>query len=142
NRLFDISMPIGLNNPKYMRLREIWLELGHKLSIFEHTNAVAVLLRVLLELSVDNYGKSSNLILNDNDKLSNKIQKVSGHLNANGKIDAKYLQELTKLQRNEEIISVNTLNRYVHSSTFDASPRHLKMLWNTLSKLIIECVSV
>lgn len=45
-----------------------------------------------------------------------------------GKIDKKYLGSITKLKQGEEIVSLDTLNRYVHSPNFSVSPDHLKML--------------
>jgi hypothetical protein len=123
------------------RHRAIWEELQYKLELSEEPNAVSVLLRVLLELSIDNYVKRRSPVgIFETDKLSRKAAKVAADLEANGKIDKKYLGAITKLQQGEEIISVDTLNRYVHSPNFSVSPDHLKMLWTTLADLIVLCL--
>ena len=58
----------------------------------------------------------------EGDKLTRKAAKIAGDLHAKGKIDKKYLGAITKLQQGEEIVSINTLNHYVHSPTFSVSP--------------------
>jgi hypothetical protein len=124
------------------RHREIWEELQFKLKLDEHPNAISVLLRVLLELSIDNYAKRIPLTsVQDNDKLARKAVKVATDLQTNGKIDRKYFSAINKLQQGDELISVDTLNRYVHSPNFRVSPDHLKMLWGTLAEFIVLCLA-
>jgi hypothetical protein len=123
------------------RHREIWEELQFKLELGQHPNAISVLLRVLLELSVDNYVKrtpSSNV--QENDKLSRKAAKIADEMHRAGRIDKKYHGAITKLQQGEGLISIDTLNRYVHSPNFNVSPDHLKMLWSTLADFIVLCL--
>ena len=123
------------------RHRAIWEELQYKLDLADTPNATSVLLRVLLELSIDNYVKRRQLVaVHENDKLSTKAGKVAAELYAAGKIDKKYLGAITKLKQGEEIVSLDTLNRYVHSPNFSVSPDHLKMLWATLADLIVLCL--
>lgn len=123
------------------RHREIWEELQYKLELGAHPNAISVLLRVLLELAVDNYVVRTALTTAyDTDKLSKRTAKVAADLHAKGKIDRKYLGALTKLQRGEAIVSIDTLNRYVHSSNFNVSPDHLKMIWATLADFTVLCL--
>lgn len=133
---YGISWPAHLH-----RHREIWEELQYKLELETHPNAISVLLRVLLELSIDNYiARSALSTIQDGEKLSKKIAKVGADLNAKGKIDKKYLGALAKLQQGEAIVSIDTLNRYVHSPNFNVSPDHLKMIWATLAELIVLCL--
>ena len=100
-----------------------------------------MLLRVLLELSIDNYVKRRQPTgIQETDKLSRKAAKVAADLHAHNKIDKKYLGAITKLQQGEEIVSLDTLNRYVHSPNFSVSPDHLKMLWATLAEFIVLCL--
>jgi len=123
------------------RHREIWEELQFKLELGEHPNAISVLFRVLLELSVENYVKRASLTsVHENDKLSRKTAKVADDLHSSGKIDRKYHGAIIKLQQGEGLISVDTLNRYVHSPNFNVSPHHLKMLWGTLADFIVLCL--
>lgn len=134
----------GVTWPAHLqRHRAIWEELQYKLDLGETPNAVSVLLRVLLELSIDNYVKRRRLdgVL-ETDKLATKAGKVATDLHAAGKIDKKYLGAIAKLKQGEEIVSLDTLNRYVHSPNFSVSPDHLKMLWATLADFIMLCLKV
>lgn len=133
----------GLNWPAHLhRHREIWDELQYRLELDAHPNAISVLLRVLLELSIDNYVARTSLTdVHENDKLAKKLVKVATDLEANRQIDRKYLGSLRKLQQGEGIISIDTLNRYVHSPNFNVSPDHLKMLWATLADFIVLCLA-
>lgn len=133
---YGIAWPAHLH-----RHREIWEELQYKLELSEHPNAISVLFRVLLELAVDNYVTRTPLAsVYEADKLSKKTAKVAGDLHAKGKIDRKYLGALTKLERGEAIVSIDTLNRYVHSPNFNVSPDHLKMIWATLADFVVLCL--
>ena len=123
------------------RHRAIWEELQYQLDVNKVPNAVSVLLRVLLELAIDNYVRRRHPIgVQESDKLSTKAGKIASELHTAGKIDKKYLGAITKLKQGEEIVSLDTLNRYVHSSNFSVSPEHLKMLWATLAEFIILCL--
>jgi hypothetical protein len=128
---------------RLQRHKEIWEELQFRLELSKHPNAISVLLRVLLELSVDNYLKQTSLAtVHENDKLARKAAKVAEDMHGKGKIDAKYLGAINKLQQGEGLVSMDTLNRYVHSPNFNVSPEHLKMLWGTLSDFVVLCLSV
>ena len=123
------------------RHRAIWEELQYKLDLGETPNAVSVLLRVLLELSIDNYVKRRRPAgVQETEKLAVKAGKVAADLHTAGKIDKKYLGAITKLKQGEEIVSLDTLNRYVHAPNFSVSPDHLKMLWATLADFIVLCL--
>jgi hypothetical protein len=127
---------------RLQRHRAIWEELQFKLILSEHPNAISVLLRVLLELAVDNYiTKIKPDAVNDNDKLAKKILKVAEHLQSQGKITVKYRDVFRKAQNMEALISMDTLNRYVHSPQFAPSPEHLKALWDTLAEFMVLCLN-
>src|SRR3546814_3688644 len=80
----------------------------------------------LLERAIDNYVKRRQPAgVQETDKLSVEAGKVAADLYAAGKIDKKYLGAITKLKQGEEIVSLDTLNRYVHSPNFSVSPDHL-----------------
>jgi hypothetical protein len=127
---------------RLQRHHAIWDELQFKLDLSEHPNAVSVLLRVLLELSTDNYIAQTKLAtIHENDKLSKKILKVAENLRTNEKITAKYRDLLKKAQNMDALISTDTLNRYVHSPQFAPSPEHLKALWDSLAEYIVICLN-
>lgn len=132
----------GLTWPAHLqRHRAIWEELQYKLDLGEVPNATSVLLRVLLELAIDNYEKRAKPEgMKETDKLARKAFIIASDLNRKDKIDKKYLGAINKLQQGEEIVSLDTLNRYVHSPRFSVSPDHLKMLWGTLADFIVLCL--
>jgi len=123
------------------RHRAIWEELQFQLDLSKHPNAISVLLRVLFEISIENYlSRTKVKIVHDNDKLSNKATKIAEHLLANGKIDKKQADVIKKMHHSESIVSTDTLNRYVHSPHFSVSPEHLKVLWLNLAGFIVLCL--
>ena len=132
----------GITWPAHLqRHRAIWEELQYKLELSEEPNAISVLLRVLLELAIDNYVKRARPTgVQEADKLSRKAAKVAADLHAKDKVDRKYLGAINKLQQGEGIVSIDTLNRYVHSPNFSVSPEHLKMLWETLADFMVHCL--
>jgi hypothetical protein len=125
---------------RLQRHHKIWEELQFHLDLYQHPNAVSVLFRVLLELSVENYLKQTNLAVYDRDKLAARVLKVGKDLDAQGKLDNKYLGTLKKFQQDDKLVSADTLNKYVHSPSFAPSPAHLASLWDSLSDFIVLCL--
>ncbi|MCU9837472.1 hypothetical protein OEZ49_06815 [Ruegeria sp. WL0004] len=63
------------------RVRDIWEELQFKLTLTEHPNAISVLLRVLLELSLEHYVQQQKVAaIHANDKLAIQVAKAAQHL--------------------------------------------------------------
>jgi len=117
---------------------DIWNELQHRLFLGQHDNAISVLFRVLLELSIECYmGRHS---VSKGASLADKLSRVREHMLSRALIDKKYRDQLEKFENAEVIFSANTLNAYVHSSNFFPSENHLKSLWDTLEKFIIICL--
>jgi hypothetical protein len=125
---------------RLQRHHEIWEELQNKLDLLEHINAISVLFRVLLELSIENYILQAGVAVQKNDKLANKVEKVAKDLKAKGQIEDKYFSELKKFNNADQIVSADTLNRYVHSPDFAPSPKHLTSTWDSLATLIVHCI--
>lgn len=127
---------------RLQRHRAIWEELQFRLELSEHPNAISVLLRVLLELAVENYIDQAKLAtVNPNDKLANKVTKVAADLEAKKLITAKYRTALKKLGQNDALISMDTLNRYVHSPQFTPSPDHMKAIWDMVAQFVVHCLN-
>ena len=127
---------------RLQRQRAIWEELQFSLELDHHPNAIAVLCRVLLELSVDNYLKRAKLkSVSEKDALLKKLIASAEDLNTRSKIDKRYLEVIRKARTIDAIISVDTLNKYVHSSHLAASPDHLTAIWDTFADLIVQCLN-
>ncbi|GAC1045941.1 hypothetical protein thsrh120_59460 [Rhizobium sp. No.120] len=127
---------------RLQRPRAIWEELQYKLKLDEHPNAIAVLCRVLLELSVDNYIDKSGLVTAaENDPLVKKLVAAAENLLAQGKIAKRYVEVVRKARNMDAIVSVDTLNKYVHSSNLAPTADHLTALWDTFSDLVVHCLN-
>ncbi|MEP3946145.1 hypothetical protein [Ascidiaceihabitans sp.] len=125
---------------KQHRIQTIWEELQFHLNTEKHTNAVSVLFRVLLELSVEYYINEHSVPVNDNDKLARKIEKIGDVLFSQGKIDQKQRSATKKFGQLDQLVSADTLNRYVHSPNFSPSAKHLETVWDTMADVIVTCL--
>lgn len=123
---------------RLQRHHAIWDELQFSLELDHHPNAIAVLCRVLLELSVDNYIAQSGIsTASEADALVKKIVTCAEYLESKEKIDKRYLQVVRKARTMDEIVSVDTLNKYVHSSSIAPAPKDLASLWDTFAPLVV-----
>lgn len=119
------------------RVSDIWDELQFRLRLDQHPNAIAVLLRVLIELSVDHYIEKTKISVHSNDKLSNKLEKAAVRLHGEGKIEKKDVERIRKFQHHHEMISTDTLNRFVHSYRISPSKDQLTSIWDSISDVIV-----
>jgi hypothetical protein len=127
---------------RIQRHRAIWEELQFHLNLSDHANAISVLFRVLVELATENYIDQTRLAtINQGDTLARRVLKVAEDLEAHGKIDQKYLQLLRKFPQTDQLLSADTLNRYVHSPNFAPSPDHLRALWDWLADYLVHCLN-
>lgn len=125
---------------RLQRHHEIWEELQFHLDLGKHRNAISVLFRVLLELAVENYISRQKTTAHKDDKLALKVQKVGKHLFDQGKIDKKQFDATKKFTQMGQLVSADTLNRYVHSSDFAPSDHHLTAMWDSMADLIVRCL--
>jgi hypothetical protein len=137
NVLFSIAW-----SGRLQRHRAIWEELQFHLNLGDHPNAISVLFRVLLELSVENFIQQSKLTtVSEGDALARRVLRVAQDLHNNGKIDRKYFELLEKFPQKDALLSADTLNRYVHSPNFAPSPDHLTALWDWMADFIVLCLN-
>jgi hypothetical protein len=131
----------GLTWPgRLQRHHQIWEELQFHLDLRRHPNAVSVLLRVLIELAIENYIKEAGVSIYENDKLAARLGKVGSHLLASGKIDSKQMDVINKFKQGDKLVSADTLNKYVHSPSFAPSPEHLMSMWDSLANIVVLCL--
>lgn len=106
----------GLSWPgRLQRHHQIWEELQFHLDLQKHVNAISVLMRVLIELSLENYVQQARVNVHENDKLATRLEKASLHLQMAGKIDVKQMDVIKKFKQGDKMVSADTLNKYVHS---------------------------
>ena len=127
---------------RIQRHRAIWEELQFHLNFSDHSNAISVLFRVLVELSVENYIEQTKLsTVNTSDTLARRVLKVAEDLEKHQKINKKYLELLRKFPQADSLLSADTLNRYVHSPNFAPSPDHLRALWDWMADFLVHCLN-
>lgn len=135
---YNYNLP---KDPNISRIRAIWEELESTLTFSNHPNAISVLFRVLLELSIDRYVKNHGCQCHENDKLKNKYLKVVENQLSQDFIDKNHAISLKKFAQTEPIFSAQTMNLYVHSPNFSPSPEHLRPMWDNLQTFIVNCIS-
>ncbi|MBB5770387.1 hypothetical protein HNP47_000356 [Brevundimonas vesicularis] len=120
------------------RIRAIWEEL-QSLQLRSHPNAVSALMRILLELSVENYIAQHNL--NAPDNLSRRVGAVSRHLLDHGAIDQDYFDELERIRLNDQLISIASMQRYIHSPEFAPMEHELRTYWIRLGRFLVAALN-
>ena len=119
------------------RIDSIYRELK-KLKIEEFTNAVSVLFRVFLELSVDAYITAEQLGTHENAKLGTRLLEVAQHLKTQDKLGNKQLKPVRRAAQRDSFLgsTVTTMNQYVHNEHFQPAPGDLRATWDNLQPFI------
>lgn len=116
------------------RISNIYGELK-RLNIEKFSNAGAVLLRVFIELGVDDYiGRNS---LMDSKQLTNsflkdKLRTACNHLEQTAVMTKKELVPIRRAVNEQHLLasSVKTMHQYVHNKHYSPSPAELKIAWD------------
>jgi hypothetical protein len=121
------------------KLRNIYGEL-RRLRLEDYPNAISVLLRVFLELSVDDVIEKAKLMTEEqasNSKLRHKLTKVADHLASQQALTGKQAKAAKKVATDQHLIggNVTTFHEYVHNKEFSASPTDLRTAWDNLQPL-------
>lgn len=123
---------------KINRVNKIYRELK-TINVDEFENAVSVLFRVFIELSVDSFVESKNLTCTSNDSLALKVGKVVEYLKANTNITSQQLSPVnTSLSNKNSYLSMVTFNQYVHNKHAIPSPKELKISWEGLEPFLFK----
>lgn len=116
-----------------VRINHIYRELKD-LDIETYTNAVAVLFRVFIELTLDEFIENNKINnITKNDKLIKKVQTVSEYLKNNQHLDKHELKPIqVSVSDPNNILSIDSFNSYVHNKYFQPIPRDLKVSWDNI----------
>ena len=120
---------------KPSKIRDIFVELKDELVIDGRKatpNAVGVLFRVFLEVSINHYLSEKGISYSFKTKLKEKIDKVANHMVTNNiatKIDVRYIRN-TANKSSSNILSVENFHEYVHSKNIRPVPGDLKAYWD------------
>jgi hypothetical protein len=133
--LIPKSCILSIREPK---INSVFRELREKLLLDESTqsvpNAVGVLFRVFLEISLDYYAEMNQNGFKKNTKISSKIPWVVNNLKNKGYEQEKF-KNINKVGSASGLISylsIENFHEYVHSSTTQPSPVDLKTKWDNL----------
>jgi hypothetical protein len=117
----------------------VWEELQHSLWLKDHTFSIAIVLRVLLELSAKNY--RDQFQLKDQNSLSKNLSQNLDVLHKNQTIDAKQRDDIRRILHDKSsICSVENLQRVVHSSSQVLSNDDLITLWDCIEPLVLSSI--
>ena len=108
-----------------------------KLKVNAYRNAVAVLFRMFLELSVKNF--INNKSLKTKHALHQKITIVSNYMKKNKILteeELKPVQTATLKENRHSVFSTETLNDYVHNLDHIPDSNNLKIAWSNMQKFI------
>jgi len=119
------------------RINEIYRELK-KLGIEQYSNAVSVLLRVFLELSVDAYIKQEQLGTDERPRFSKKLHDVANDLKSRGKMDDQQLKPVRRAAQGDSFLAstISTMHQYVHNPYFSPAPTDLRTAWDNLQAFV------
>ena len=139
DRLSLIPAKTNLQIPE-TRINKIYYEL-RKLNVNEYENAVSVLFRVFIELSIDSFIDKYSLIgdvsIRRNASLFDKTKYVINYFKSQGIMNENDLKPVnTAISNQHNIMSINTFNAYVHNSNFIPSPLELKISWDRLETFV------
>ncbi len=132
------------------RLNKIYDEL-QRLDVGAYVNSCAVLLRVFIELSMDEYAKVNNIpikriIPSKVNSTGERIPEFEKEFSLRDKISAvaDYMEKekicekdeirgiRTIVANREHVLSIESLNAYVHNRSFNPSDTDLKVTWDNL----------
>jgi hypothetical protein len=123
---------LEISNPK---IAKIYREL-QTLAVDDFQNAAAVLFRVFLELTTDQYIATNGIKLTKGDweSLATKLSAVITDLKAKGVLSADELKALQYTTREKKIVGANivTFHSYVHNKHFSPLPSDLRTYWDNL----------
>ncbi len=133
------------------RLNRIYDEL-QRLPLKNYVNSGAVLLRVFVELSIDQYASRQSLSLKVTSTpkagskkvpaprdmtLKQKVKLIADHLEAKGTCTKAHLHGVRALMHKNHPLSIDSLHAYVHNPDYSPSLADLTRTWDNIEPFVI-----
>jgi len=124
---------------EHPRLNKIYRELK-SLKVDDYENSVAVMFRVFVELSIDEYSVNIKIPgYSKNSELKIKIRAVADFMEKNKILEKDQLKAIrVSISNPHDLFSANTLNAYVHNRNFEPKSKDLKLTWNNIQLFITK----
>jgi hypothetical protein len=138
-KLIPKSCSIKISNPK---VNAIYHELMD-IDVTRHTNAVAVLFRVFIELSVDSYIEEHTLASTPSSAKSGmnfqqKLNIVANHLESKKLADAAICKGVkAAIKDSNDILGIDTWHAYVHNNRFSPKAPNLNITWDNMQDFMV-----
>lgn len=137
DRLIPATVKVGT---KGQRLLEIEDEL-RSLSLEKFPNAVSVLMRVFVELTVDSYIQRHKLALKSNETLGGKLSLVCEDLVGKKKLTRDQAKPVRRAAAKDSFLapSIDLMHGYVHNPHIFPSGGDLRSSWDSLEFFLTTC---
>lgn len=138
-KLIPKSCGIKISKPK---VNAIYHELTD-LDVVKHTNAVAVLFRVFIELSVDSYIEEHKLASTPSATKSGmnfqqKMNIVANHLESKKLADSAICKGIkAAIKDSNDILGIDTWHAYVHNNRFAPKAPNLNITWDNMQDFMV-----
>lgn len=122
-----------------VRLTKVYKEL-RRLEVSNYENAVGVLFRVFIELSIDAYlDKYPIKNITVNSKLKQKVIDVTLHMEESGVSKKNELKGIRSAVNNQhDMLSMDTFNAYVHNRHLSPIAKNLITSWDNIQSFITK----
>ena len=134
NTLIPGSCSIDVSIP---RTKDIEIEL-RRLSLSQTPNAVGVLLRVFLEMSLDEYITREKLNVRERDPLSRKLRATKEDLLNKGSINQHQADAVERAAAGNNFLhpSVTLLHAYIHNPSMSPTASELRAHWDSIQSFM------
>ena len=125
---------------QHTRINAIYNEL-RILDVTKFTNCAAVMLRVFLELSLDDYWVRTNHPGFLHEKLYDKIKKSADYMERNNVLSTDKLVGIRNAAdrgNTNSLLSTNTFNAYVHNSSLAPIASELNLIWDNIQEFVMK----
>ena len=133
-KLIPTSCILSIKNP---RVNTIYYEL-RKLDATKYVNAVSVLFRVFVELSLDCFLEENKMIKDPSAakarlRLDEKVNKVASYLESKNQVDAAICKGIkVAVKDSDSILGIDTWHAYVHNNRFTPTSQNLMVTWDSI----------